>query len=123
MTIKFTLRFLRPGEHEDSDDVITASTSKASPDLFHISYRPGDTDARVSYQATMSRSTLMDYVQDILESMTLDVDPFDRIQLLTDIHPTVMYSASDMDNRSTRNLLRDMIYSSLRTRVVRVELA
>lgn len=123
MTIKCTLRFLRSGEDEDCDDVIIIRSMAVSPDLFQVTYRPGDTSSRTSYEASMSRSTVMTYVTDVLKSMRYDVDPFDRIQVLTDMHPSVMYSASDMDDVIARKLVENMVYTSLRTRVLHVRRA
>lgn len=123
MTIKCTLRFLRAGGDEDSDDVIIIRSMAVSPDLFYVSYRPGDASSRLSYEASMSRGATMDYVTDVLKSMCYDVDPFDRLQVLTDMHPSVMYSVSDMDNVIARKLVENMVYTCLRTRVLRVRRA
>ena len=123
MTIKCTLRFLRCGEDEDRDDIIVIRTMAISPELFHVSYQPGDTSTRVTYEASMSRGATMDYVTDVLKSMRYDVDPFDRVQVLTDIHPSVMYSVADLEDVTTRKLVENMVYACLRTRVLRVRRA
>ena len=117
--LKFTLRFLRPGATQSEDDVILVYSGSGSPDMFRVVYRPGDCSSRVKYEAHMTRTGVLDYVSDILKSMRYDVDPYDRIQVLTDLHPTVMYSVADMDNTVARRGIENMVYASLRTQVKR----
>lgn len=117
--IKTTLRFLRHGALPDVDDVITIYTVPTSTELFRVLYAPGDSGSRAHYECQMTRSGVLEYVSDILKSMRYDVDPFDRIQISTDLHPTVMYSVADMDNSLVRKNLENMVYTSLRVRVAR----
>ena len=118
--IKTTLRFLRNGETEDRDDVINIYSVASSSDLFRVLYVPGDSASHYRYESQMTRSGVLDYVSDILKSMRYDIDPFDRIQVSTDLHPSVMYAVADMDNTIVRKNLENIVYTSLRSRVVRV---
>lgn len=118
MPIKTTLRFIRSGEGQDYDDVITISTTRIS-DVFRVVYTPGDSDTGSVYTSYMSRSKTMKYVSDILRGMCYDVDPFDRIQIQTDLHPSIMYSVSDMDSAVARENLENMVDASLHTTVIR----
>lgn len=118
--LKTTLRFLRHGATETNDDVINIFSSDISPDIFRILYVPGDSSHGYRYESQMTRNTVMDYISDILKAMKYDVDPFDRIQISTDLHPSLMYCVEDMENCITRRNLENILYTSLRYRVVRV---
>lgn len=117
--LKFTLRFLRPNASQSNDDIILVYSGPSSPDLFRVVYRPGDLDSGLKYETHMTRTGVIEYVSDILKSMRYDVDPYDRIQLLTDLHPSVMYSVADMDDGVARRSIENMVYASLRTQVKR----
>lgn len=117
--LKFSLRFLRTGAGEREDDVVNVYTVAASSDLFRVLYIPGDSASGMKYEARMTRGGVLDYVTDMLRSMRYDVDPFDRIQVSTDLHPSVLYAVADMDNAVIRKNLENMVYTSLRTQVVR----
>ena len=118
--LKTTLRFLRHGAGESEDDVINIFSGNSSPDLFRVVYVPGDSSSGYRYESYMTRSSVVDYISDILKAMRYDVDPFDRIQLSTDLHPSVMYCVEDMENVVTRRNIENMLYTSLRCRVIRV---
>lgn len=118
MTIKMTIRFIRSGEGEDRDDVIIIHSTPIS-DMLRVVYTPADSSSGSVYTTYMSRSGVLTYVSDILRSMEYDVDPFDRIQLSTDLHPSVMYSAADMEDIVARRNFENLVHSSLRTTVVR----
>jgi hypothetical protein len=117
MSIKTTLRFLRSGESYENDDVIKIYSTRV-PDTFRVVYTPADSTTDSVYTAFMSRGSVLSYITDILKSMKYDVDPFDRIQISTDLHPSIMYSASDMDDVIPRRNLENMLHTSLRTTVV-----
>jgi hypothetical protein len=121
--LKVTLRFLRAGAGELCDDIINVYDVADVHDLFRVVYRPGDGSRRFQFECQLTRAGLLSYVSDILKSMKYDVDPFDRIQVLTDMHPSVMYPVADMEDPVTRRNIEDLVYSSLRTRVRRVRYA
>jgi hypothetical protein len=118
--LKTTLRFLRQGSGADDDDIINIYSTNTSLDLFRVVYTPGDSSSGIRYESQMTRSSVLDYVSDILKGMRYDVDPFDRIQLSTDLHPSIMYCVEDMENVVTRRNIENMLYTSLRCRVVRL---
>jgi hypothetical protein len=117
--LKISLRFLRSGQDETNDDVIHIYSTPSS-ELFRVTYRPADTGRQ--YSTHMTRGTTLGYTMDILKSMRYDVDPFDRIQVMTDLHPSVMYSVADMDDFSVRRNIENALYTSLHTHVVQNEL-
>jgi hypothetical protein len=66
----------------------------------------------------MSRGSVMSYITDILKSLKYDVDPFDRVQVMTCLHPSVMYSVEDLESGIARRNIEDIIYTALRAQVV-----
>ncbi len=106
---KIIVRFLRPDQPPQNDDVISISSTEMND--FSVTFRPGDHGQ--TYTTTMTRKNVYNYVSDVLKSMSYDMDPFDRIQLITDLHPSIMYSAQDMETVEVRRIVEDMVYDSL----------
>ena len=117
MISKVSPRFLRHNKLEDNDDVICIGEAEGG--MFTLVFRPADLK-RTRFEAVMTRRDILEYISDILKSMPHDIDPFDRIQLLTDMHPSVMYDVIDLDDNRVRYLIEDAVDMSLRTAVSRV---
>ncbi len=94
------------------DDSITIQAHPESAEIFKVIYHSPDLKTDRMFLAGFSG--VLSYMEDTLVSMGHDMDPFENIQVLTLIHPSVLYHVSDMDMSSTRELILDMIRDSLR---------
>lgn len=107
-----TLLFTRKDKGSAHDDKITIAPYSGSREIFEITYRsPG---FKMDRRFLASFPTTLNYLEDILTSMRHDTDPFEYIQILTNIHPDILYHMSDMDESMVRDLILDMIRDSMR---------
>lgn len=115
----FTLIFTYDDHRDDRpDDVLTVYRSQVE-DQFKVVFAPGDYEIKknVGY---LDRHVLQRHIHNILNSLTHDMDPFERVQVLTSMAPSVFYHVSDLENASTRDLIYDMIDDALDINVEQV---
>lgn len=113
--IKTTLYFTRTGKGRAHDDVIQISENSESRELFDIRFTTPE--LRKSKTFTMTESRTIDYVADILRSLSRDGDPFENVQVTTAIHPIIFYHVLDMDELGVRSTVLDMVQTALRADV------
>jgi hypothetical protein len=106
------LLFLHENKGPAHDDWITVKPHEGSSDIFEVVYRSPDMSSDRMFLASFS--DVLKYIDNTLTSMRHDVDPFENIQLLTVIHPSVLYHVSDMDDSSIRDLMMEIIRDSMR---------
>lgn len=109
---RVTLLFTRKGKGAAHDDNITITCHSGSHEIFDVVFRTPELKEDRKFMASFS--SVLHYVEDILLSMRCDTDPFEHIQLLTNIHPNILYHVSDMDESSNRDTLMNMIRDTLR---------
>ena len=110
--ISTTLLFTRKDKPSAYDDRIMIAPYSGSHEIFEVTYR--NPELKTDRKFLASFSTLLHYVEDILMSMEHDMDPFEDIQVSTNIHPDVFYHVSDMDDSTIRELILNMIRDSMR---------
>lgn len=110
--IKASIYITRTNEPSSGDEKITISETEDSRDLFKVVYKTPEFRARKAFVTTESR--VLDYVEDILESLQHDTDPFEYIQVDTIIHPPILYHISDLDEKGIRKLILGMIQTAMR---------
>jgi hypothetical protein len=109
---KCTIRLLRKTLEETDDDVIRVYEDPDFAEMYRVTFRSSDIKKASEFYLDGGRAVA--YISTILKSLTYDTDPFEKIQVDTAIHPSVMYHVSDLDQCSVRHLIEDMIDSSLR---------
>ena len=109
---RVTLLFTRPGKGPAHDDSINITPHADSREIFDVVFRTPELKADRKFMASFA--SVLHYVEDVLLSMRCDTDPFENVQLLTSIHPNILYHVSDLDESSTRDTLMNMIRDTLR---------
>ena len=101
---------------ESNDDIITVENEDLHGFVFKVSFRPGEfrNTTNVFY---MNRHDTIEYFSSIFKSFSHDVDPFDKVQLSTRMHPSIMYDVIDLEDPDVRWKIEDLIYQALRTEV------
>jgi hypothetical protein len=112
-----TIRFVRDGNNERDDDVLRIFDTDCN-DLFRVTFHPSEMKKANQFFAT--RHWTLEYISEILHTLSHDTDPFENLQVETAIHPSVLYSMMDMDEMHIRQLVENTIDSVLR-RTVRKE--
>lgn len=112
--LKATIHFVNK---ENRDDILRIFDDDAHEDMYRVVYTPNDCDGVNEFFLTYR--DLQDYISTILKSLENDTDPFEYVQLMTPIHPSVMYHTSDLEERDTRWHLEDMIFLACRKAIWR----
>lgn len=114
-----SLVFTRKGSgFAADDDRILIKAHGDSREFFDVVFHTPELKSDRKFMASFSG--VLRYLEDILTSMRCDTDPFECVQLLTNIHPSVMYHVSDMDESSNRDLILNMTGDALRFDVATV---
>lgn len=113
---KVTLRFQRKSGTASTDDVLRISDDDEYHETYKVEFNPGNGASQYRYYLT--RGPLMDYIAGVLRTMPFDADPFEYLQVDTQMHPTVLYHVSDLDDREIRHLIEDTIETAL-VRIIR----
>lgn len=101
-----TLHFIYSSNMPD-DVVHVLNPTPENPSALRVVFKVGETGKKLMFY--MPKRRLLHYIADILESLRRDIDPLENIQITTCMHPAVLYHVSDMDDRSTRHLILDMV--------------
>ena len=111
MHTKVTLRFQRKSGLPPTDDVLRIMDDDEYHDTYQVDFNPGN--GRGQYRYFLTRPALLDYIADILRTMPHDADPFEYLQIDTQMHPTVLYHVSDLDDPMVRHLIEDTVETAL----------
>lgn len=110
--IRILLTRKEGGGIENDDKVLVESYEHG---LFQVTYSTPEVRRNKSFVATESR--VMDYLEDVVYSVSRDTDPFSHIQLSTCIHPSVMYEIADLYDKDICDILLNMSADALRLHV------
>ena len=106
-----------PGR-DDIIDMETSDYADAIPDMVKLTYTPHDLK-KTTYTFQLSRRRVLSYVRSVLDSLALDTDPFEQVQVTTAISPSVMYHVSDMSNRDILDNIETILDTVLQVKVDR----
>lgn len=93
------------------DDVFCFSNIAGMERVYSVQYTPND--VKGSFTFTLQHRDLYDYVNNILTSLTNDVEPFDRFQLTSRITPSVVYTIEDLYDSETRASIYETVSLAL----------
>ena len=118
--IKVTFHFCYADSDDRRDDVLHVYGTGVQ-DVYRVVMHMGDFDDR-SYEGMMSRDRLMEHIENILQSLRYDSDPFHHVQVIPVLAPSVMYHVADLDKIRVRDLIMDTTSLALRQEVEKNEL-
>lgn len=118
--LKVTFHFCYADSDSRPDDVLCVYDTDVQ-DVYRVVMRLGDFTDR-QYEGTMNRDRLMDHVENILQSLRYDSDPFHHVQVMPLLAPSVLYHVSDLDKIRVRSLILDTTYIALRQDIEKNEL-
>jgi hypothetical protein len=94
------------------DDEIEIFTSNV-PGMYKVVYIPNDSASKSKYSFFMSQERVLDYIANVLRTLSTDVEPFDYIQLQSMTAPSVLYNIADLEDRELRMLIIESIRYAL----------
>ena len=100
--------FIQKSGHPDDEIGILTS---AIPGMYRLTYKPND--GKSTYSFFMSQERVLDYIANMLRTLSTDVEPFDYVQLQTMTAPSVLYNIADLEDRETRVLIIEAVRYAL----------
>ena len=113
--------FLTRNDAVRNDDVIHFDTVEDLSDFVRVTtkYAPVGTSAGKGFERSfvLSRSGAVDYVNAVVRSLIMDVDPFKNLQVCSAIFPSVIYAVEDLEYSNVCASIQDIVWSSFNTTV------
>lgn len=85
--------------------------SSTVPGMYKITYKPND--GKSTYSFFMNQERVLDYIANMLRTLSTDIEPFHYIQLQTMTAPSVLYNIADLEDRETRMLIIEAVRYAL----------
>lgn len=103
-----TIRLFIDGEPEENDERISFYRNSQFPvGTTEILYEPGDSNT--TYRFWVTPEGLDRYINDLLESLTHDVKPFDSIQVAPATGPAIVYEVAELGEINVRRCVLNTI--------------
>ena len=100
------------------DETIVISRVPDTNEMYRVLYTPRD-GKKASYQFTLHRSKVSDYLYDMLDLLRYDMYPYDGIQVMTKHMPPVVLSMMDLEDDCARSLIGRTVLAGLDAHVKR----
>ena len=104
--------FIRSLDKPAQDDSVIVTPSSKSPTLFNVEYRDHLNNTR--NKCTCVEGEVIDFVENFMQLLPIDQDPFSYIQLTAPLFPPVLLRRETMHNPLTRDSIRTVIKNTLR---------
>lgn len=91
------------------DDIITFHPDDNGDDIVWVKYRDGTDSKNRRTVFYLHKEKVSDYVSDILFGLRNDSEPFEFIQVMTAIGPSILYHIVDLDDQDVRANIRTTI--------------
>jgi hypothetical protein len=102
-----TLRFLRSGEPETNDDLVTVVHQ--GDDLYHVYFKDGNWNTDTSHMTALTGDELDEYLSNLFFLITRDSQPFRSVQLNIPCMPCIMLDVSDLKKKGIRRSLQTIL--------------
>ena len=96
------IRKLEPVADRERDDVITIRQNMSRD--FVVNY--SDHDSNVRYMFTASRDNLVDYLWSVFDFLCIDEEPFDKVQIVSPVHPSILLNVKTLDKRKLGTVMK-----------------
>jgi hypothetical protein len=103
----------------DTDDKILFYEDSDYHEMVRIVYSSPEMRKDSSFYLTVPRA--MGYLDDVLKTFRHDADPFEYVQVSTQIHPSVLYHVSELDCCQVRHLIVDTVEAAIERPVQRTK--
>ena len=112
MPAPYSMLFILKGGNKD--EIIKFYPNTYCPDSYTVEFIPSDL-TKSKYSFDLNYGNLKNYIQNLLDLLRYDTEPFDEIQLTTKMIPSIMFNISDLDRTHIRNLIEYNIITALNT--------
>jgi len=95
----------------ETDDKILFYDDSDYHEMVRVVYSSPELRKDNAFYLTVPRA--MGYLDDVLKTFRHDADPFEYVQVSTQIHPSVLYHVADLDCCSVRHLIVDTVEAAV----------
>lgn len=117
---KVSLRFTRQDKPSSEDDILDIFSDERHRGMYRIHYITPHVP-EVKNRFYMNEKDTINHVSEILKSLENDADPFEYVQVMSWIQPSVMYHVFDLEDRNIRWQLEDAILAAMIRPVKKIE--
>uniref|UniRef100_A0A6C0HLB6 Uncharacterized protein n=1 Tax=viral metagenome TaxID=1070528 RepID=A0A6C0HLB6_9ZZZZ len=71
---------------------------------FLVNY--ADHESNVRYMFTASRDNLIEYLWSVFDFLRIDEEPFDKVQILSPVHPSILLNVKSLNNRNVGTVMK-----------------
>lgn len=96
------IRKLEPVERRERDDIISIRQNMSRD--FVVNY--SDNDSSVRYSFIASRDNLIDYLWSVFDFLRIDEEPFNKVQIVSPVHPSTLLNVKSLDNRKVNVVMK-----------------
>uniref|UniRef100_A0A6C0F487 Uncharacterized protein n=1 Tax=viral metagenome TaxID=1070528 RepID=A0A6C0F487_9ZZZZ len=100
-----------------ADDRIDFERGEHATETMRVKYSPGESASRTTYTFVLSRSGVRRYLGNMFQSLQLDQDPWEKVQISPATGPSIIYHVGDLE--TAEEVIMDTIDSLLYTDVER----
>lgn len=100
---------------DNEDDKIEFIRGERAEETLRVEYSPGE--SRTKYVFILSRSGVRRYLGNLFQSLQLDQDPWEKVQISPVTGPSIMYHVSDLND--AEDIIMETIDGLLYTDVAR----
>lgn len=88
----------------EKDDVITIRQNLSRD--FVVTY--SDRECSVRYSFIASRDNLMDYFWSVFDFLRIDEEPFEKVQIVSPVHPSIMLTVKTLTRDKVNTIVRTL---------------
>jgi hypothetical protein len=97
------IHIIRNIDQERARDDIISIRQNMSRD-FVVNY--SDNDCSVRYSFIASRDNLIEYLWSVFDFLRIDEEPFDKVQIVSPVHPSILLNVKTLDNRKVGTIMK-----------------
>jgi hypothetical protein len=86
----------------ERDDIITVRRNLSGDFIVHYT----DKETSVRYSFTASRDNLVQYFWSVFDFLRIDEEPFERVQILSPVHPSAMFFVKELNTAKVATIMR-----------------
>ena len=86
----------------EKDDIITIRQNMSRD--FVVTY--SDRECSVRYSFVASRDNLVDYFWSVFDFLRIDEEPFEKVQIVSPVHPSIMLSVKTLTRDKVNTFMR-----------------
>lgn len=98
-----TIHIIRTSQKKD-DDIITIREN-TSMDFF-VTYT--DRQSSVRYSFICSGERVLDYLWSVFDFLRIDEEPFEQVQIVSPVHPSIMLGIKTLTRDKVRTVIRTL---------------